>query len=140
MDPEVIRQQLVAAGFADVATARVKPGVEDGVPTVEFVKQGGTKGLDAPGLARLLARLPRDRTPLRRKDATGRQQTLVDLLVEGQLTCEQAARQHPDLLAGLQQAVSREHRHDQAKRNQLCARIANLPSVAVEDAGADCVW
>ena len=47
---EAIRQQLVQMGFANVASAKAVEGTVDVegqlLPSVEFVKQAGTKGLD----------------------------------------------------------------------------------------------
>jgi Fe2+ transport system protein FeoA len=43
-DNEAVRQQLLAMGFADVASATIKTGDEGGQATVEFVKKAGTKG------------------------------------------------------------------------------------------------
>jgi hypothetical protein len=45
-DNEAVRQQLLAMGFADVASADVRVGNEAGQVTVEFVKKAGTKGSD----------------------------------------------------------------------------------------------
>jgi hypothetical protein len=51
-----IREQLKQMGFADVANATIQTGTKDGIPTVEFVKKAGTKGLDPTRLVAALAR------------------------------------------------------------------------------------
>lgn len=55
---EAIKAQLLAMGFADVASATIQKGTRDGIETIEFVKKAGTKGLDGADLAALLGRVP----------------------------------------------------------------------------------
>ncbi len=84
---EAIRQQLLTMGFADVASATVKQGKDpDGTPTIEFVKQAGTKGALAPAALAVVLR----GTPVAPLAPRRSYRGLLTQLVAGLLTCADA--------------------------------------------------
>jgi hypothetical protein len=118
-DNEVIRQQLIGMGFADVANAEIKKGTEGAQETVEFVKKAGTKGL-APG--DLIARLRQVR-PDRLAPAVDMR--LVNRLLAEQLTFEEAVAEDRAIDA-LQQISAQA----EPKGARLCRALDELAPVA----------
>jgi hypothetical protein len=131
-DNEAIRQQLLAQGFADVASATIQTGKKTvggaEYPTVEFVKKAGTKGMDGAELAALLGCIPASGHGARRPD-------LLMRLISGQLTVAEALA---DGAGPIQEALERDEdevREIHSKGAQLCTAIDELPAVA-----APCTW
>lgn len=136
-DNEAIRQQLIAMGFADVASAEIKKGTDGEAETVEFVKKAGTKGLDAAALAALLARVPP--LPVRSGAAASAGMHPADVqllrrLATGQLTFEQALEGCIlELLAAADMLAGRAFEVEAAARRQgevLCQRCDSIPAAA----------
>jgi hypothetical protein len=131
-DNEALRAHL-AADFPDIASAKIKEGTRavDGVsyPTVEFIKQAGTKGLGPVALAQLLRRVPqasRDDAPL----ATAGRARLAALHA-GRLTAAQAMQDDALLTQTIEAIIDAGQARSYTERtNALCTRIAQLPAVA----------
>lgn len=125
---ETIRASLVAAGYADVASAQVVPSTRDvgGVayPTIEFRKQAGTKGLDGYDLVTLLSRVPISARSLT-SDLTPAQSDLLTRLTAGQLTAAEALENIQDLLNALRSFQS----DGRTEEELLCARFDTLAAV-----------
>lgn len=123
-DDEAIRQQLLTMGFADVAGATISRGTRaiDGadVPTIEFVKKAGTKGLTPPALAELLASVPRAPLP-----DTG-PATLLGRLTSGRLTFR-------DLISHFDEVEAILDTEDATPGVDLCARAHAFPVPAATD-------
>lgn len=132
-DNEAIRQQLAGMGFADVAAATIQTGkrtVEgQELETIEFVKKAGTKGLDGPALAALLATLPADALPPPVLcGPTAEQAHLLDQLHNGQLTFAEALDQEETLTAALRACCEQPPSPSQ-KGVALCNQLSTLVAV-----------
>lgn len=128
-----IKQQLSAMGFTDVANSKVKPGTREvngvEIPTVEFVKEGGTKGLGGKQLLALLSTVPR--APLQAERLTAEQRQLLQALQNETLTIEQAW-QGRFALNKLFGTIIRSEMHPNQEGDRLCARIAVLDAVPAD--------
>jgi hypothetical protein len=112
---EVVRQQLLGMGFADVASAEAKEGKSaDGTPTLEFVKRAGTKGLDGADLADLLRQVPPAPATLASLDAAAVAARLLDEALTWGEALEQDAAGALDIVT---------------EGGRLCTRLT-LPAVA----------
>lgn len=130
---EDVRKQLSSMGFADVASATIQTGsrVLDGqeIPTVEFIKKAGTKGMESADLVTLIARVPADRSPVRRRGPTLAQQQLLIALAAGGLTMDAALRAD---LSGAFDAATPEPSYMTPGRD-LCRRLTARASAASID-------
>jgi hypothetical protein len=135
-DNEAIRQQLVA-NFPDVASAKIKEGTKQigdvTYPTIEFVKQAGTKGMDAGELAALLAHVPPTSAPRTAAGGLDRTQlALLRRLAAGNLTFDAALEAYE----GLHDAVhvcmnTSDLLPADHEGGRVCAQIGNLAAVAM---------
>ena len=132
-DNEAIRQQLAGMGFADVASATIQKGTRDidgqKVETIEFVKKAGTKGLDGPELAALLATLPAE--PLAPPIVCGPTAAQTELLMElvnGELTFADVLEQEHDIAAALD-ACCEQPATPRQKGVALCNQLSPLVAV-----------
>lgn len=124
-DNEQIRTQLLAMGFADVASATIQRGTRDGVDTIEFVKKAGTKGLGGADLVALLAAVPPARQAADPLSRTAR--VLLRELEAGTLTIGRALAEESVLLAAIDDRIAR--RPLQTEGATLCTRVDALPAV-----------
>jgi hypothetical protein len=130
-DAEAIRQQLLGMGFADVANAKATKGKDpDGTPTLEFVKQAGTKGLTGGDLAARLARVPAAPLP---EEAAAAARLVVRLFGE-QLTFEEAVAD--DVALEALRATAAQSSSSRITGAPLCQKLDALPAVASRDARA----
>lgn len=127
---ETIRQQLVAAGFPDAASAEVKIGkrVVDGVEyqTVELIKKAGTKGLGGHELLNLLCEVPVSAMAM----APGLTDRQLDLLVRldgGHLAAGEALERIDELLVALRRCSRSEY--FQSDEENLCGRFDMLGAI-----------
>jgi hypothetical protein len=139
-DNEAIRTHLASQGFADVASATIQTGKrkvgEQEVPTVEFVKKAGTKGMEGSELAGLIARVPAADPP---KDPitgpTWEQALLLRQLVTGELTIGQAGQCADRFDAAF--ASLEPHDYVDMIGSRLCDRVVLHPIPAALDV---CGW
>lgn len=134
-DNEAIRTQLVSMGFTDVASATVQSGsrLVDGVqvPTLEFIKKAGTKGMDGAALAVLLRQLAPTAAASRTAGLTGKQRRLLDDLLAERLTAEAALAAADELERILKILADQSSGFSsQQPGGQLCQRLDVLPAVA----------
>lgn len=133
-DNEAIRQQLAGMGFADVAAATISKGKRtvDGqdVETIEFVKKAGTKGMDGPALAALLATLAPGAIPATQLyGPTAEQAALLRQLVAGEFTFDQVLAMEPQLVPALE-ACYIDPPSRTEKGAALCRTLDHLAAVA----------
>ena len=139
---EAIRTQLTSMGFADVASATIQTGTRtiDGVetPTIEFVKNAGTKGLDAAGLAALLRQLAPIDAVSRTAGLTAKQRRLLEDLLAERLSAQMVLDAADELESILKLLADRSSGFSsQQPGGQLCQRLDVLPAVA---ASAPSAW
>ena len=125
-DNEAIRQQLLSMGFADVASATVKQGKDaDGTPTIEFVKQAGTKGALSPAALAVVLR----RTPVAPIVTPSSYRYLLARLVAGDLTCTDVLTL-PVTDALHATANEAEMMKPTTQEDSLCTRLDQLSAIA----------